>query len=393
MKILLYVHRYGNPYRRFVRNGIDALTARGVEFRILTDFPGSAARGDERVYVLPFSEPPSLWQRLRRRLRLHSDSEGGTLARRVDYYLRAGGPSFTAELRRHLAEFEPDLVHVHFGFTLPLVHRALPDNAPPLLVTFRGVDASAFLTVPKYRACIQDLLSDPRVHTSSVARSLQRELLRFGIPTPRHHLLYSSIDTEFYRRTHSLSTTPPRVYLQISSLTIRKGLHVALRAFARFRKKYPDRVWEYRIGGEGAERATLEQLTQQLELTDSVRFLGAVTPERGKAELERAHVFVHHSITPPDNDMEGIPNAIMEAMSMELPVLASPHSGIPELMEDGVHGRLIPEQDVDRFVGALEQSWSWGLFPQNRVRVEQRFAFGVHADTLQHLYRRVGRNH
>jgi glycosyltransferase involved in cell wall biosynthesis len=71
-------------------------------------------------------------------------------------------------------------------------------------------------------------------------------------------------------------------------------------------------------------------------------------------EMRRARVFVQHSVTTPENgDMEGKPIAVMEAMASGLPVVATRHSGIPELIEDEVTGLLVAEYDIEAMADAM----------------------------------------
>jgi len=102
--------------------------------------------------------------------------------------------------------------------------------------------------------------------------------------------------------------------------------------------------------------------------------------------MERAHYFVHHSITTEAGDTEGIPNAIMEAMAMELPVLATCHAGIPELVEDGIHGYLIPERDIDQYARRIADILQWGYQPKNRQKVQAQFELERHKEELIRYY-------
>lgn len=64
-------------------------------------------------------------------------------------------------------------------------------------------------------------------------------------------------------------------------------------------------------------------------------------------------MLVAASVTAADGDEEGIPNVLKEAMAMGLPVVATRHAGIPELVEDGVSGWLVPERDEAALADAL----------------------------------------
>ena len=74
-----------------------------------------------------------------------------------------------------------------------------------------------------------------------------------------------------------------------------------------------------------------------------------------RAGLEDADVLVAPSVTAADGDEEGIPNVLKEAMASGLPVVATRHAGIPELVEDGVSGLLVPERDEAALADALER--------------------------------------
>ena len=73
-----------------------------------------------------------------------------------------------------------------------------------------------------------------------------------------------------------------------------------------------------------------------------------------KAMLDEADVFLLPSITGEDGDMEGIPVALMEAMAVGIPVISTVHSGIPELIDAGRSGWLVPEKDAAALAHCLQ---------------------------------------
>ncbi|MGS9092364.1 glycosyltransferase, partial [Salmonella enterica subsp. enterica serovar Infantis] len=77
-----------------------------------------------------------------------------------------------------------------------------------------------------------------------------------------------------------------------------------------------------------------------------------------KAMLDDADVFLLPSIPGTDGDMEGIPVALMEAMAVGIPVGSTVHSGIPELVEAGKSGWLVPEKDAQALAARLAE-FSW----------------------------------
>jgi colanic acid/amylovoran biosynthesis glycosyltransferase len=70
-------------------------------------------------------------------------------------------------------------------------------------------------------------------------------------------------------------------------------------------------------------------------------------------ELKSSTMFVLPCVTGSDGDRDGIPNAILEAMAMQLPVISTIHSGIPEVITDGVNGLLVPPADAKSLAGAM----------------------------------------
>lgn len=143
----------------------------------------------------------------------------------------------------------------------------------------------------------------------------------------------------------------PFTILCVASLQPYKGIEYLVRACALLRERVPH--LQCLIVGEGEERKRIERLIGHLGLSQTVHLLGARPQHEVAALLARADLFVLPSVVAPNGQMEGLPVALMEAMASRLAVVASRLSGIPELVEDGVTGLLVPPGDVEALVGAI----------------------------------------
>jgi colanic acid/amylovoran biosynthesis glycosyltransferase len=124
-------------------------------------------------------------------------------------------------------------------------------------------------------------------------------------------------------------------------------------------------------GGTGYRRV-LEHLISELSLEKLVVLLGAVPEERVRSELEAAHVFVLASFEEP------LGVAIMEAMSMEVPVVATRAGGVPSIITDQANGLLVPPSDAPSLADAINRissdaSLARNLSQNGRQRIAERF--------------------
>src|SRR5438067_1485219 len=167
----------------------------------------------------------------------------------------------------------------------------------------------------------------------------------------------------------------------VARLYPQKNLSLFLRALAKLSTL---QEWKALVVGDGPERRQLLALTEELRLTDRVIWLGARTDV--EAWLAAMDVFVHTS------DFEGMPNAVMEAMAMGLPVVASAVDGTRELIEDGVSGYLLPPGDVDAFAerihGLIEDpEAAHRLGERAHHKVLERFGLSRMIQAYDHLFR------
>jgi colanic acid/amylovoran biosynthesis glycosyltransferase len=205
-----------------------------------------------------------------------------------------------------------------------------------------------------------------------------------GAAWDRLHVVHCGLDTtDFVPGGNSGSADGPLRVLNVARLTGVKGQPILLEAVAELRRDGHD--VQVTILGDGPERERLRQLARELEIEDAVELPGAVGQERVRDELARAHVFCAPSFA------EGVPVVLMEAMAMELPVVATRVMGVGELVEDGEHGLLVPPGRADHLAAALA---SLGADPERRARmgaagrrkVEAEFEGDMSAARLAELF-------
>lgn len=143
----------------------------------------------------------------------------------------------------------------------------------------------------------------------------------------------------------------PLTIVCVASLRDYKGHPYLIEACARLRRE--GIKFECLLIGEGEDRPAIESLIAQARLADSVKLLGQQSRDRVSQILSVADVMVLPSIVTNYGKKEGIPVALMEALAAELPVIATSISGIPELLEDGRTGLLVPERDSAAIAAAL----------------------------------------
>ena len=141
--------------------------------------------------------------------------------------------------------------------------------------------------------------------------------------------------------------------MQACRLIEKKGIDVALKAFAAFAKQRP--AASFTIAGEGPLLEPMRNLASELGIGAQVHFPGFLNEADLRALYKESHIFVHPSQLTEDQNQEGVPNAMLEAMATGLPVAATLHGGIPEAVNNGETGILVPERDFEGLARALER--------------------------------------
>jgi glycosyltransferase involved in cell wall biosynthesis len=223
----------------------------------------------------------------------------------------------------------------------------------------------------------------------AVSAQIERDSQESGVPAGKLRLLRNAIVTEHYRRSGRPSgwaefvgqPIEGPVLVSIGRLSPEKGHADLLDALAIVASK--GGRFSAVLVGDGPSRQTLAAKSQALGLDRRVHFPGYLAqPAR---ILENADLMVLPSHT------EGLPNVALEALMMEVPVLATRVGGTPEVIDDGRTGRLIEPRSPDALArGILEfladpAPWQ-EMARRGRARVEQDFSFQTRTRRLEALY-------
>jgi len=284
-----------------------------------------------------------------------------------------------------------DVVHAHFGQVGARLEklRKLGLLSGKFITTFYGFDISQRVEM-EGKDFYLPLFAEAD-HVLALSELMRGQLLDIGCPPDKaivHHLGADARRFEFLPRR--LEGNGPIRIVSVARLAEKKGLEYAVRAVAKV-KETSSRPIRYRVIGDGELRDQLTKLIDDLNVGDVVELAGWKTQTQVVEALNESHIFMAPSVTAAEGDQEGTPTAIAEALLMGLPILSTLHSGIPEMVQDGKSGYLVPERDVDALADRLGRlvgnPGSWAPMGQaGRSYAEAEFDINRLNDKLVSLY-------
>jgi colanic acid/amylovoran biosynthesis glycosyltransferase len=296
------------------------------------------------------------------------------------------------QLEGVLTRRNAQLLHVYFGHTGVHLLPFMRNWSRPSLVSFHGMDIMLRNEEPGYNHRLRALLATlPLVLARS--ESLGSRLMELGCDASKIRINRTGVPMGgFPYLVHSPPADGAWCIIQASRFIEKKGLEITLKAFAEFRKKYPNS--ELILAGEGPLESQLKDLARTLGVGGSVHYPGFLNQKQLAAAYRSAHLFLHPSQTTTSGDQEGVPNSMLEAMASGLPVIATLHGGIPEAVHSGYDGLLVPERDTAALANALfeiaEDSVTYETFSRNAAQsVRENFEQGRSIARLEGFYREL----
>ncbi|MCB9169463.1 MAG: glycosyltransferase [Flavobacteriales bacterium] len=277
-----------------------------------------------------------------------------------------------------LQRVRPDVVNVHYASGYGTLGRGI--HHVPVVLNVWGSDVHEFPDrTPLHRWwLLRNLRSADRIvsTSTSMARRVQG-LLKYERPIT---VVPFGVDPERFK-PDPRPAEGPVVIGTVKTLSPTYGVDRLIRAFAHLvrMKGVPD--LRLRIVGDGPQRKELERLVTTLGVQDRTVLAGAAPHAEVPGELGRMHVFVALSRA------ESFGVAVIEASACALPVVVSDAGGLPEVVEEGVTGYVVPQGDPMK---AAERLFRLVTDPEERVRlgeagrrwVQERFAWDRCVDRM-----------
>jgi glycosyltransferase involved in cell wall biosynthesis len=322
------------------------------------------ARRDPRRYLRAFAQmllklkPRLLWRFL----------QGGYIAQRASARRIGHLHAHFANRATTAAMLAAELMDVPYSFTAHAVD-IYKNNVSPWELKHKTENARFVVTVSD---CNEQFLS-------SLANGNEQKIVR----------VYNGIQLDKFRPDGLVPRSPFRI-ISVARLVEKKGLEHLIDACRILR----DRGLEFdcRIVGKGKLRRPLKALIDEHDLGSRVQLLGAKTHDEVLALYRESHAYVLPCQVAKDGNRDGLPVSIVEALACGLPVVSTPVTGIPEVVEHENNGLLVPERDPDALADALERLIvDEALYDRARQRaresVENRFDIQKTSKTMQELYR------
>ena len=265
---------------------------------------------------------------------------------------RVAGVTWDCARRKALAVFFRknafELVLAEYGPTGAEIVESCRTAGVPLAVHFHGFDAYRENTIRTYAAPYREMFDYAAVLVA-VSRDMRDQLVRLGAPPEKVVYNPYGVDTETF--SGSTPATAPPTFVAVGRFVEKKAPHLTVLAFRHVAEQVPDA--RLVMVGDGPLLNACRQVAETAGLRDRVEFPGVGNRSQIAALMKSARAFVQHSVISPDGDCEGTPVAILEAGASGLPVVATRHAGIKDVVLEGETGLLVDEYDVKAMSDAM----------------------------------------
>lgn len=253
-------------------------------------------------------------------------------------------------LKRFLLRNHVQAVLAEYGHTGAAMMEVCNEAKIPLIVHFHGHDAY-HSKILDYEGQIYPDLFKNSAALIVVSKDMHRQLIQLGAPSEKIFINSYGVRASQFNCADPVNADP--VFISVGRFVDKKAPHLTLMAFNQVLESYPEA--RLIMIGDGPLLEACHQLAQALAISGAVEFRGACAHNQVAKEMQLAKAFVQHSVRTSYGDSEGMPVAVLEASAAGLPVVATRHAGIKDIILDGETGLLIEEGDIHGMAEAMSQ--------------------------------------
>ena len=241
----------------------------------------------------------------------------------------------------------PDVIHIGMFSEIALLAMFISNKTQiPFTITLHAAD---FMMKGRRRVRYLKKICKESAAIITISNYNKGYLTSLGVDPEKLHVVKAGIDVETFKRKTDYSAN--NLILFVGRFIRLKGLEYLIKALKHLTNY--NMKFKIRLVGEGPMENELQELALKLGVNQLVEFKGFVPDDSLISIYEDSSIFVHPSVELTDGRRDGIPVSMIEAMAMELPVVSTFCSGIPELVEDGWNGILVKQRDPIELAEAL----------------------------------------
>jgi glycosyltransferase involved in cell wall biosynthesis len=298
------------------------------------------------------------------------------------------------DLLHTIEEFKPDIVHAHYASSYGLLGRK--SKFKPCIISAWGSDVLDFpnksfihkniLKKNLLSANVVTATSQLMVDAIRKISSVEAQHIPFGIDLSQ--FFPQKVQSPFKLEDTSDEQSQNIVFGSIKALEKIYGQQFLIKAFAQLIKEFPEMPLKLLLVGDGSLSNDYKLLASELGLVDKVLFAGKVP----YSEICNYHNMIDIFVNPSLNESFGV--SVLEASACEKPVIASNVGGLPEVVNEGITGILVPPANAESLYQAmkkmlLNKQKATNMGKQGRQWVQQHFDFKKNVDAMIEIYKKL----
>lgn len=288
-----------------------------------------------------------------------------------------------------ISKVRPDIIHAHFGFDGYRMIKPSKKYGIPLVVSFYGSDVSRLPTEFDWKRRYRNLAAYGNQFTV-VSELMKKKVVKLGFPKEKVNVVRFGLDLNEF--SFNPSYQPELPLMMAGRMVEKKGFQTALEAIKILNEQ--GLPYHLDIYGDGILRIKLEKQANLWNISRLIHFKNRQSIGEIYKAYQTHSALLVPSITSTDGDSEGIPNTLLEGMASGIPVIATEHSAIPEVLIHKETGLMIPEKDAEALARMIkivkEKKANLSVMRKNaREKIEKEYELNRMVEEVENIYRKT----